>query len=160
MLYLLDANVLITADRQYYPMDRIPQFWSWVLEQAEAGHIKIPYEIYGEITEGKEDDLVKWLKQHRTSLILDEEVDIGLLQEVLDRGYGERLTDVELQKVAKDPFLVAYARADMARCVVTLERSSPGKTRGNRKIPDVCDAFGVSHCDTFRLIRDLDFRIT
>ncbi len=32
MLYLLDANVLIDADRDYYPIDRVPEFWDWILE--------------------------------------------------------------------------------------------------------------------------------
>lgn len=28
MLYLLDANVLITASRLYYPVDQVPEFWA------------------------------------------------------------------------------------------------------------------------------------
>lgn len=159
MLYLLDANVLITADRLYYPMDRVPQFWEWILEQADAGNIKIPYEIYNEIIDGKVDDLVKWLKANKTTIRLDEEVDITVVQEVIDTGYAPDLDDVELEKIAKDPFLVAYARMKPNRCVVTLENSSPRKQRANRKIPDVCSTFSISCCDTFQLIRDLDFRI-
>ena len=27
MLYLLDANVLITANLTYYPLDQVPEFW-------------------------------------------------------------------------------------------------------------------------------------
>jgi Domain of unknown function (DUF4411) len=30
MLYLLDANVLITARNRYYPIDTVPEFWSWL----------------------------------------------------------------------------------------------------------------------------------
>nr|WP_234706678.1 DUF4411 family protein [Ensifer aridi] len=26
-VYLLDANVLITAKNQYYPIHRVPEFW-------------------------------------------------------------------------------------------------------------------------------------
>jgi hypothetical protein len=159
MLYLLDANVLITADRLYYPMDRVPQFWDWILEQSSAGNIKIPFEIYGEIVDGKADDLVKWLKANKAVIQLDEEVDVALVQEVIERGYAEDLNDVELDQIAKDPFLVAYARMKPNRCVVTLENSSPRKQRANRKIPDVCSTFGVACCDTFQLIRDLDFKI-
>lgn len=159
MLYLLDANVLITADRLYYPMDRIPQFWTWVLEQSNIGNIKIPYEIYDEMADGKADDLVRWLKTNKDVILLDEEVDVILLQEVIDGGYAEGLNDVELDQIAKDPFLVAYARMKSNRCVVTLEQSSPRKQRANRKIPDVCNTFGIPCCDTFQLIRALDFKI-
>ena len=49
MLYLLDANVLISAHELHYPLDRIPQFWTWLLGMAEAGRVKLPYEIYNEI---------------------------------------------------------------------------------------------------------------
>ena len=42
MLYLLDANILITANSFYYEIDRIPQFWDWILRYAALGRIKIP----------------------------------------------------------------------------------------------------------------------
>ena len=44
MLYLLDANVLIQAHEEYYPLDRIPQFWVWLVEEAVAGYAKMPFE--------------------------------------------------------------------------------------------------------------------
>ncbi len=44
-VYLLDANVLIRAHAGYYPLDRIPQFWDWLLEQAEVGVVKMPMQI-------------------------------------------------------------------------------------------------------------------
>ena len=30
MLYLLDANVLITANNLYYPIDSVPEYWEWL----------------------------------------------------------------------------------------------------------------------------------
>jgi hypothetical protein len=30
MLYLTDANVLITANNLYYPIDRVPECWEWL----------------------------------------------------------------------------------------------------------------------------------
>jgi len=32
VLYLLDACVLIDANRDYYPIARVPEFWEWLLE--------------------------------------------------------------------------------------------------------------------------------
>ena len=49
MLYLLDANVLIDANRDYYPIARVPEFWDWLLEMGRLGRIKIPLEIYEEV---------------------------------------------------------------------------------------------------------------
>jgi Domain of unknown function (DUF4411) len=47
--YLLDANVLIRAHEDYYPIDRIPQFWAWLVSMGNRSTVKVPYEIYGEI---------------------------------------------------------------------------------------------------------------
>ena len=49
VLYLLDANVLIDANRDYYPIARVPEFWDWLLEMGRLGRIKIPLEIYEEV---------------------------------------------------------------------------------------------------------------
>ena len=49
MLYLLDANVLIDANRDYYPIGRVPEFWDWVVDRAAKQQTKIPLEMYEEI---------------------------------------------------------------------------------------------------------------
>ena len=50
-LYLIDANVLIRANTDYYPLDRVPQFWDWLIAKASEGLIKMPFEIYDEIAQ-------------------------------------------------------------------------------------------------------------
>lgn len=49
MLYLLDANVLIDANRDYYPIARVLEFWEWLLETGRLNRIKVPHEIYEEV---------------------------------------------------------------------------------------------------------------
>ena len=44
-MYLLDANALISANNDFYPLDRIPQFWEWLVEKGSSGDIRIPREI-------------------------------------------------------------------------------------------------------------------
>ena len=62
MLYLLDANILITACNTYYPLDQVPEFWSWLQQKAADGYIKIPQEVVEEIEEGRDDDPLKaWI---------------------------------------------------------------------------------------------------
>ena len=46
MLYILDANVLIDANRDYYPIQRIPEFWEWLVHVGQSTAVKIPIEIY------------------------------------------------------------------------------------------------------------------
>lgn len=161
MLYLLDANVLIDANRDYYPLARVPQFWEWIAAHAAAGNVAMPVENYDEVIAGNEDELAVWLRRTdiKDVLVLREESDAVLVSRVVAEGYAPNLTDVELEAIGNDPFLVAHALAGYPdRCVVTTERSRPGRTRHNRHVPDVCRTFGIDCCNTFELTRRLDFR--
>ena len=163
-LYLLDANVLITAHRDYYPVKRIPEFWDWLQHHAEAGTVKVPAEILDEVKRGKPrqdaDDLLDWLKDPnvKDAIPLDEEPDPALVWQVVEQGYAPNLSEPELVKLGRDPFLIAYALVDPSvRRVVTTEVSSPAKQRANRKIPDVARKLGITPLDTFEFARELDF---
>jgi hypothetical protein len=163
MLYLLDANVLITANSTYYPLDQVPEFWTWILHQATSDRLKIPREIMDEIKAGRKDDdpLLDWISaaQIQDSLVLQEAVDSALVQHVVYAGYAPDLRDDEVEKIGRDPFLIAYALADIAdRTVVTTEVSRPSAQRANCKVPDVCNTLGVSSCGPFSLNRALGFR--
>jgi hypothetical protein len=157
-LYLLDANVLIRAHEDYYPVDRIPQFWIWLLEQAASGIIKMPRVIFDEVTPPP-GPLADWLKQPdvRGALVLDEPTS-GVTQ-VIDNGYAPDLNDIEIVQLGKDPFLIAAALAGPDRVVVTREVSRPSQTRANRKVPDVCATFGIVSISDFKLYSILKFSI-
>lgn len=160
MLYLLDANVLITANRTYYSIDRFPEFWDWLVHMGECGNIKIVEEVYEEFDDG-DDRLAIWARQEevRDALLLNEAVDIGQVRFVATSGYAPDLADDELEKLGRDPFLIAYALADQGnRTVVTTEVSKPRRIRANRHIPDVCADFGVPCLNTFDLVAALDFK--
>jgi hypothetical protein len=163
MLYLLDANVLITAKDAYYPLDRVPQFWEWLEHMGRTGHVKIPLEIFEEIKEGpKEKDLLyEWIQKSnvRQALVLDEDVNGSLVTKVIDEGYASDLKDDEVTGMGRDPFLIAYALvAPAQRCVVTAEVSKPSLKRQKRKVPDVCKTLNVKWCGPFEFNRALDFR--
>ncbi len=160
MVYLLDANVLIDAHRDYYAIDRVPEFWDWLVQQGKDGHLRIPVEIFEEIKDGN-DELALWIRREVVSdaLLLDAEADVGLVSRCVIDGYGADLTDDEVLKLGRDPFLLAYALvAPDKHCIVTTEVSKPSKKRANRHLPDVARALGVDSCNTFTLTRRLDFR--
>ena len=161
-LYLLDANVLIEADRDYYAIDRVPEFWDWILMHAEQGTVRMPVETFEEALNPKTDIpglLENWLIEHQDDLVLEEGVDAGLVAYVTESGYANDLSDVEIEKIGRDPFLVAYALIDPnERVVVTTENSKPKRQRANRKLPDVCGDFHVRCCHTFEITRELNFR--
>jgi len=158
-LYLLDSNVLIDANRDYYSIDRVPEFWDWLEHHGEENNIKVPIEVYDEVKIG-DDSLAEWTSTDafKTALLLYEDPRKELVNRVVEEGYGPDVTDEELIKIGRDAFLVAYALVDPnSRCVVTTEVSKPNRIRANRHIPDVCRDLGAESCDTFELTRRLDF---
>ena len=164
MLHLLDSNRLIDANRDYYPIHRVPEFWAWLVYIGEQGRVKVPQEVYDKVTDAN-DDLASWLKENRGAMSLAEDVEPQLLNLVLSEGYADDLADDEIEQLNEDPFLIAYALADINhRCVVTTEVSKPSRQRANRHIPDVCNGFDVCCLHIFRrrntpgLIDTLDFR--
>jgi hypothetical protein len=157
-LFLIDANVLIRAHGDFYDIERVPQFWDWLLGQADAGVVKMPREIYGEASQSP-DLLGRWMRRPevRAALVLDEPTNRANLQRVVSVGYAPDLTDVEIVKVGRDPFLVAAALGGDGRVVVTREVSKPKAQRANRRVPDVCATFGVEAISDFELYRRLNF---
>ncbi len=166
MLFLLDTDVLIAAKNLYYPMDRVPHFWVWILHHATHEHIKIPTKVIDEILRGN-DELSQWIKSNRVTLELNEEVDAKDWSETLTKGYGYTSVAAAQQDIVEqraDPFLIAHALSNTSsRRVVTLEKATTAPMHLprpiNRRIPTVCDLLKVEHLDTFKLIRELDFRI-
>ena len=164
MLYLLDANVLITANNSYYSIDQVPEYWEWLAYMGSQGHVKMPFEIFEEVKDGPDDAekdlLFAWLQEeaNKKALLLDEKVDLGLVQKVISEGYAPDLTDDEVEQIGRDPFLIAYGLADEERCVVTGETSKPKMQRQNRKVSDVCRGLGVNCCNPFEFNRALGFR--
>jgi len=160
VLYLLDANVLIRAHEDYYPLDRVRPFWDWLMTEAEADHVKIPLEIYIEITPAS-GPLKDWINDSdvKDLLILDEEVDRGVFNQVIDTAYAPDLTGHELNQAGQDPFLVAYGLMGPKRAVVTKEVSQTTKLRGRRKLPDACDTMNVPWMTDFQFYKERDFHI-
>lgn len=161
MTYLLDANVLIIANRQYYAIDRVPDFWDWLIEKGQSGDIKIAEEVFDEFAGGS-DALADWASDDevRSSLVLPDAVNINHVRRVISEGYASDLTDDEIEQVGRDPFLIAHALANPSnRTVVTLETSKPNRVRANRHVPDVCRSLNVGCVDTFGMLFALDFRI-
>lgn len=160
-MFLMDANALIDANDYYYPIERIPQYWDWLLEMGNKGKIKVPSQIYDELTPSDE-TFKRWVndKDTKKSLLLDEEVEMDALNRLLDEQYGTELTMADLTKIGKDPFLIYFAKADRQdRIVLSRENSAPKKQRANRKVPDICKALEIECITDHKMIRRLDFRI-
>lgn len=165
MLYLLDANTLIDAKRDYYPIDSVPEFWEWLVFNGEKGNIKIPIEVYEEFSDtkgkdGQKDELAIWPDQPevKEALLLNEEAEQDLVARITYGGYVANPTDDDLVKIGRDPFLLSYALKNIEeRCIVSTEVSKPSKKGANRKVPDVCRDFKIRCINNFQMFRELNF---
>src|SRR5688572_13159183 len=112
MIYLIDANVLITAHNSYYPVDAVPEFWNWLIHHGAAGQIKMPIEVFEEVKDGRRDDgrdlLFDWIQARtsRAAILLVEDVNEDFVRQVLDVGYATDLSDDEIDQIGRDPFLI------------------------------------------------------
>lgn len=158
MLYLLDANALITAHNTWYALERVPEFWRWLIHHGLAGTVKVPPEIYAEV-EGGNDELAAWMHDADTkqALLMGETADLTKVQAVL-AYYGDPLTETDLITIGQDPFLIAAALGDPDKRVVTAEVSKRTRTGARRHVPDICADCGVSWMHPVRFIAELDFR--
>lgn len=165
LIYFLDANTLIDAKRDYYPIDRVPEFWGWLVHQGQQGTIKIPIEVYEEFSDtkdkdGNKDTLATWAEvtEVKKALLFEEEAEQDLVARITYGGYVANPTDDELEKMGKDPFLLSYALKDIKnRCIVTTETSKPSRKGANRHVPDVCRDFGILCINNFQMIKRLNF---
>lgn len=160
MLYLLDANVLIDANRDYYPMARVPEFWKWLLHMGREGRIKIPKEICAEVARGN-DELAENVRgaHFKHALVFTEEAETRFVDQAVRQGYADDLEEDEIHALGRDPLLIAYALRDPStRCIVTTEVSKPAKQPANRHLPDAAKALEIQTYNTFELVRRLDFR--
>jgi len=157
MLYLLDANALITAHNTWYGHKRVPEFWCWLIHHGEAGTVKMPAEIYAEVEDGN-DELAAWMHDIATkkALLLGEASDPSAVRAVVGL-YGNPLTEADVITIGQDPFLIAAAIGHPDRCVVTAEVSKPKRTGARRHVPDVCEDCGVRWMHPVTFIADLDF---
>jgi len=158
MIYLLDASVLITAHNGYYALNRVPEFWAWLIHHGEEGTLKLPADIYAEVEDGS-DPLADWMADanSKDALRLTEEPDPAHLQQVL-LCYGDELSEDDLITIGKDPFLIAAALSDVnERVVVTAEVSKPTRVGPRRHIPNVCTDCGVQWITPIELLAALNF---
>lgn len=164
--FLLDANLLIEADNDYYPFEAIPHYWNELRNWAIQGRVKMPSQVFREVRadRNRQQTFGKWLKSKDIlrHLVLHHKIRSGTLHRVYREGYLQKesgasaLDATEIRKVQADAYLVAAAieLASPSRqvTVVTREVPAPSKKRANRRIPDICESLQVRWIDdpTFR----------
>jgi hypothetical protein len=153
-MYLLDANVLISAKNAHYAFDIAPGFWNWIIDANNRGVVYTVQEVVKEIQEGK-DDLAAWITQRGSSIGIAPGSRTtphltATAQWATTCGRFSSAAVSEFLSVA-DLYLVAQAR-ELRYSVVTHESLDPNAKR-RIKIPDACQAVGVSYMTPWQLLR-------
>ncbi len=162
-LYVIDADVFITAKNRYYAFDICPGFWKGVIRRHLDGRVISVDRVRSELLAGREtEDLVQWVKRD-----LPVSFFRGVNEAAVAAKYTEvmmwaqrstRFMDAAKAKFATgaDGWLVAFAAVHDA-IVVTNEQPAPDSKR-DIKLPDVCEQFGVPYRDVFSMLREVGAR--
>lgn len=156
--FLLDANVLITAHRSYYAFDLCPGFWASVIEGGGAKRIFSTRRVEAELHIGG-DILTKWVKEKvPAGFFVDDATApvVAAYTPMMAWVAGRDFVPAAKAKFATDAdgWLIATAKQG-DYCLVTHETRKAG-AKGRVPMPNVCDEFGVSYCNTFEMLRELE----
>ena len=159
--YLLDANVFISAARQYYAFDFAPKFWKCLQEHALTGRIASIDRVREELLKGQ-DDLADWVKNSFAEgfAATNHSGVISTFKQIMGWAQSQnQFMDAAKAEFAgcADGWLVAYAKVH-GWVVVTHEAYS-AEVRRRVLIPNVCKAFDVEYVDTWVMLRGLGAKL-
>jgi hypothetical protein len=153
MRYLLDADVFIRAKNDHYRFAVCPAFWEWVTQKHDEGVVYSVQKVKTELT-SRADNLADWANHLPDTFFLPQTAQVGQhLAQVSQWAEGMQ----QYRRSAKDEFfasgdyvLVGHARAT-GMVVVTQEVTRPN-SQSRIKLPDACDAMGVSWSNPFQML--------
>jgi hypothetical protein len=152
-LFWIDACSLIQANREIFPHDKTPAFWSFLAEHVANGNVCSTKHVYDEILRGR-DYLKQWAKSRKKNLCIKPDprtqVAYRRIADYVRTTYPIKWWDEFLND--GDGWVIASAMALEGK-VVTEESSS--RTQKIR-IPVICETFGVPHTGLEGMLRDLD----
>lgn len=159
--YIIDANVLMGAGRNWYRFAFCSGFWRLLIDRHVAGIVTSIDHVRSEIVPG--DDLHKWVKTTAPKSLFQSSKNAAvgkafaeIMQWASSNPQYKPTAIAELAAVA-DGWIVAFAMV-YGLVVVTHEVHDNGSARV--KIPSICKAFNVAHCNTFAMLEDMKVDLT
>jgi hypothetical protein len=152
-MYLLDANVFITAKNVHYDFAVVPGFWDWI-DQAVTDRQAVSIDRVQTELRAQQDALSDWV--HTRASMFRRSTD--LLAPALGRIAAWATAQPQYEAAAlatfldsADYYLVAHALT-FGDTVVTHEVPAP-TARKRVKIPDACRGVGVDYVNPFTMLR-------
>lgn len=157
--YVLDADILIAAHRNYYAPDLCPGFWDCLEHHIRTGQVIVIDRIEAEIL--NPEVLVQWVARATdgaTASTRSQPVSDAYRQMVDWVKDNPQFQPAALDEFGRgaDGWLAAYARVTGA-VLVTNEVANPNK-RNKVPLPDICAQFGVRCINTYAMLRELGAR--
>lgn len=109
MIYYFDTNILVTAQRLDFPLVTAPDFWAWLVEQGEAGIVKLPESVVEEIGKG-DDPLSVWVGENKGVFQAPTVEALPSMPTVLN-AYETPMQAGTLEKIQVDACVIAHAHA-------------------------------------------------
>lgn len=158
--YVIDANVFITAHRDYYPPDVCRGFWDCVEHYSIQGTVLSIDRVEVEIT-GPE-GLVEWKKRVADSIFVssgDAQVAQVYSQMQAWVQYNEQFFPSAKEEFARvaDGWLAAYAKVHGA--VVVTQEVFNAEAKRRVPLPNLCRQFDVDYCNTIDMLRSLGVQL-
>lgn len=150
-IYSIDSSALIHGWRRVYRPKNFGFVWEGFDTLIEAGRLRSSIEVYNEL-EKKDDELFAWCKERKENMFVEIDEDTQILLAEIMKDHP-RLVDTVKGRSGADPFVIALAQTQKPFMTVVTEEM-PGKT----KIPDVCNARGITYCGLADMIEKEDWK--
>jgi len=160
--YVIDANIFIQAARSYYSFEFAQPFWNKLRDFGKEGRIVSVDKVLDEIMEGNDQlknwansDFKEYFKKAETREITEHYREIVLWAEA-DLRYDDSAKRTFMERTEADAWVVAYAKT--YNCTVVTSEVNNLFAKITVPIPNVCAAFNIPYCDTFGMLKALNFK--
>lgn len=159
-LYWLDSMVFILPNREeYYSFALAPTFWQLLEQKANDGILASTRKVCDELIR-RRDTLAAWVDARKnSSLFVDPNKEV---QDAYTRIADYVMNNYRYHRAEEflggaDPWLIAHATVDNGKVVSHEKRSS--LLAQEVKIPNVCQAFGVTPITLFDMFHELNISL-
>lgn len=161
--YILDSNVFIEAHRRYYSFDIAPSFWRFLIDKAKANKIISVDRVYTELTRGK-DKLAEWIEKEFNFAFIETKNNSEILIKYAElmnwtnsqTQYLQSAKDEFAQVENADPWIIATAMVN--NLIIVTHEVLDSTIKKKIPIPNVCKDFNIDSINTFKLLRELNFK--
>ncbi|MDR2791006.1 MAG: DUF4411 family protein [Campylobacteraceae bacterium] len=161
MIYLIDANIIITPENDYYCHTFHPGFWDFLQKYIQTGEIIIIKNVYDELVKGRDDYISNYLKGLKNQGILevkecgDTETQENFVEisSLVQENNIYSIANKEFFLSGADPWLIAKAKT-LNATVVTFE-IIVDETSKVIKIPNICNKVNVNYINLKTLMEKL-----